>query len=77
MPRKDPPLTVEQILGWADTYHARTGEWPSSCTGPVADAPGEKWVNINQSLSDGYRGLPGGDSLAKLLDRHRRKRAHA
>jgi hypothetical protein len=65
-------LTVEQILAWADAYHARTGEWPSSCAGPVADAPGEKWVNIDQALRAGVRGLPGGDSLARLLDRCRR-----
>jgi hypothetical protein len=23
------PLTVEQILAWADAHHARTGEWPA------------------------------------------------
>jgi hypothetical protein len=37
----------------------------------VADAPGEVWVNINGALKGGFRGLPGGDSLAKLLKRHR------
>ena len=30
-------------------------------------APGEKWINIQTSLMQGRRGLPGGFSLAKLL----------
>src|SRR5262245_56226158 len=33
------PLTVERILAWADTYHARTGEWPTFRSGRVPDAP--------------------------------------
>jgi hypothetical protein len=72
VPRQSPPLSEQQILAWADAYHARAGEWPSADAGPVADAPGEKWVNIDQALRSGFRRLPGGDSLARLLDRHRR-----
>src|SRR5262249_41260148 len=26
--RMGPPLTVEQILAWADAHHDRTGRWP-------------------------------------------------
>jgi hypothetical protein len=37
----------------------------------VLDAPGETWKGINQALWAGNRGLPGGDSLARLLRRHR------
>jgi hypothetical protein len=70
--RRRPALTVEQVLAWADAHHARTGDWPTRRTGPVADAPGEKWVNVDQALQGGVRGLPGGDTLARLLDRHRR-----
>jgi len=66
-------LTVEQILAWADTYRARIGGWPSARVGPIPDAPGEKWVNVDQALRAGVRGLPGGDSLSRLLDRHRRR----
>jgi hypothetical protein len=62
---------VEQILAWADAHHARTGRWPTSASGPVADAPGERWRNIDGALRYGRRGLPGGGSLARLLDRHR------
>jgi hypothetical protein len=72
MGRHRPPLTVGQILAWADAHHACTGEWPSAGTGPVAGAPGEKWVHLDRALRDGLRGLPGGDSLSRLLDRRRR-----
>jgi hypothetical protein len=76
MPVIRPPLTVAQILAWADAYRRRTGSWPSAVSGSVPEAPGEKWRNIEQALYVGLRGLPGGDSLAKLLDRRRRRRQH-
>jgi len=66
-----PPLTVAQILGWADAHHQQTGEWPKTSTGPVLTDPQEKWLNINTVLRLGLRGLPGGDSLAQLLKRER------
>jgi hypothetical protein len=72
-----PPLTEKQILAWADAHFARTGRWPSTYSGPVTDAPGETWGKINSALYDGFRGLPGGDSLAKLLYRHQRGRRKA
>jgi hypothetical protein len=65
------PLTEEQVLAWADAYHARTGRWPTAASGPVEGAPGEVWGHINAALYDGQRGLPGGDSLARLLNRRR------
>ena len=69
-----PPLTVMQILEWADAHHARTGEWPGVASGGVFDAPREKWSRINTNLHLGLRGLPGGWSLAQLLDEFRGKR---
>ncbi len=66
-----PKLTETQILAWADAHHQRTGAWPNYVSGPVFDAPGEKWLAINAALSAGGRGLPGGDSLARLLARAR------
>ena len=63
-------LTVAQILAWADAHFARTGEWPSANTGLVAGAPGQSWAAIDEALRRGGRGLPGGDTLARLLDRH-------
>jgi hypothetical protein len=70
--RNLPPLIVKQILEWADKHHERTGRWPNFSSGAVGDAPGEVWVNINAALKGGLRGLPGGDTLSRLLGRHRR-----
>src|SRR5262249_5777979 len=71
MPLRRPPLTVEQILAWADRHRRRTGRWPRRDSGPVADAPGETWVNVGQALEKGLRGLPRGLSLPRLRARHR------
>jgi hypothetical protein len=62
-----PELTEELILSWADRHHERTGRWPTENSGPVADAPGEVWQNVNAALMQGHRGFPGGSSLAVLL----------
>jgi hypothetical protein len=61
------PYTEEQILAWADAFHARTGQWPTSRSGPIADAPGEAWSAVQSALQNGTRGLPGGSSLTRLL----------
>jgi hypothetical protein len=66
-----PPLTCALILAWADAHQRRTGEWPTSDSGDIPEAPGEKWCNVNASLANGSRGLPGGDSLPRLLERER------
>ncbi len=66
-----PPLSVEEILSWVETHYRRTGKWPSENSGPVVDAPGEKWRNIRNALSKGLRGLPGGSSLFRLIEEHR------
>jgi hypothetical protein len=62
-----PRFTVRQILAWADAHHKRTGAWPTSSSGPVADAPGETWSAINVALHNGRRGLPGLTTLAQVL----------
>jgi len=66
-----PLLTVERILAWADAYHAAHGLWPCNEYKPGAAAPGETWKAIDQALKVGWRGLPGGTSLARLLVEHR------
>ena len=79
MPRKrrkpkrppKPPLTISQILEWADYFHAATGEWPKTSSGEVAAEPINTWSAINQALIKGVRGLPGGSSLPRLLAEHR------
>jgi hypothetical protein len=69
-----PQLTEDGILAWADAHRRRTGRWPTCRDGPVAGAPGETWKGIHQALANGYRGLPGGSSLARLLAQRRGKR---
>jgi hypothetical protein len=66
-----PPLTEELILAWAEQVQARTGRWPTTQTGPVDGAPGEVWGRIDDALRRGLRGLPGGNTLARLLRRGR------
>jgi hypothetical protein len=70
-PEKRPPLTVAQVLAWADAYHAAHGHWPSSHSGPVAGIALTTWKGIDHMLRKGFRGLPGGSSLSRLLDEHR------
>jgi len=70
-PRRRPALCPDQIVAWADAHHAATGKWPSLKCGTVTDAPGETWSAIDESLRRGARGLPGGSSLARLLNEHR------
>ena len=52
----------------------RMGEWPSTESGELVDAPGETWKAIGMALVTGGRGLPGGASLARLLAEHRGRR---
>ncbi len=69
-----PPLTIAQILAWADSHHARTGTWPSGkkVSGRVLENRNETWIGINRALQGGGRGLDGGLTLAKLLARERK-----
>jgi hypothetical protein len=66
-----PRLTIRQVLGWADLHFSRHGQWPTTNSGPIDDAPGETWMAVNAALEQGGRGLPGDSSLARLLKRHR------
>jgi hypothetical protein len=62
-----PPLTIDAILGWIDSYHTRTNMFPKVKSGLIDDASGETRADIHAALRNGHRGLPGGSSLAKLL----------
>jgi hypothetical protein len=68
---KPPPLTVEQVLAWADAYHKLTGRWPRADHPPTGLPAGETWGTVNDALSRGLRGLSGGTSLATLLQERR------
>jgi hypothetical protein len=65
--RRLPPLTLEQILAWAEAHRRRTGGWPTSDAGAISEAPGESWRGVDQALRGGLRGLSAGSSLARLL----------
>lgn len=64
-------LEVPDILAWAEAHRARTGEWPRIHSGSIPEADGETWQGIDRALRYGHRGLPGGDSLPRLLGRER------
>jgi hypothetical protein len=66
-----PPLTLRQVLDWADHHRRQTGEWPTRDSGDVPGAPGESWANVDAALRQGLRKLEGGTSLAQLLEQHR------
>jgi hypothetical protein len=69
-----PRLTLRQILTWADAHYHRTGQWPKETSGPIVEAPGEKWFAIDRALRAGVRGLSGKSSLAQLLAKRRQVR---
>jgi len=69
--KSKPPLSIPQILQWADAHRRRTGEWPAVRSGPIVGAPGETWRAIDNVLYVGQRGLEGGSSLARLLAQRR------
>jgi hypothetical protein len=66
-----PRLTRGQVLAWTDAHFARHGDWPQQEGGSIDDAPEETWMNVDAALRYGLRGLPGGSSLAQLLQKHR------
>ncbi len=71
LPSQLPPLTLRQVRASAQAHRRRTGAWPTPATGPVLEAPGETWQGIHSALCEGHRGLPGGRTLAGLLNRRR------
>src|SRR5262249_560144 len=68
MPRQ---WDVQQILTWADAYHPRLGGWPGSTSGKIAGTQGAQWWQVDRALREGVHGLPGGSSLARLLEEQR------
>jgi hypothetical protein len=66
---------VERILEWADAHRAAMGRWPTARAGPVLGADRESWNSIDSALQRGFRGLPGGTTLKRLLAKHRGEEA--
>ncbi len=73
-PADVPRLERWEILFWVDAHHDRTGHWPTAKSGSIPEAPGETWSAVDSALWGGLRGLPGGDSLTRLLERRCGKR---
>ena len=72
-----PPLTIEQILAWADAHYERTGMWPNAESGRVYETPSLTWKAVALAIRSGGRGLgQSGGSLAKLLAEKRGVRNH-
>ncbi len=68
-PQDLPPLSYRKIVKWAGAHLQRTGKLPTLSSGPVAEAPEERWALIDTYLREGLRGLPGGTTLHQLLIR--------
>jgi hypothetical protein len=68
-----PALTEADIVALADIHHKKTRKWPTRHSGRVrgSTVPGETWATLNDALVTGLRGLPGGSSLAQVLEAHR------
>jgi hypothetical protein len=65
-----PGLTESLIERWARTHFDIMGDWPTEYSGAVLGVtPAEDWRNIDAALRGGHRGLPGGDTLPRLLGR--------
>ena len=64
-----PPLTEDIIVRWARAHRRLTDRWPTEDAGPIVGTRGEVWLNVAAALAMGTRGLPGGDTLARLLER--------
>lgn len=61
------PLEPDQVIQWAIEWEKATGRWPRQTDGKI---PGtlEYWTSIHGALREGWRGLPGGQSLAQFLE---------
>src|SRR5260370_20615251 len=67
---KKRPLSVPDIISWAQAYREATGRWPTVKSGTIDEARFESWGIVDKALRRGGRGLPGGTSLVQLLADH-------
>jgi hypothetical protein len=65
------PLSIPDILRWADFYREANGRWPTKDSGTIVQAPFETWARVDAALRTGTRGLDGSSSLAQLLAQKR------
>jgi len=50
-----------------EAYKQNRGKYPSQLSGTECLPEGLTWAAINSALVNGYRGLPGGQSLSQLV----------
>jgi hypothetical protein len=73
-----PDLTENQVLAWADAFHATQGDWPRWDSGPIPGPHDETWFSVSAALMLGRRGFRPGESLAAFFFvRHGRARCIA
>ena len=68
-----PRLSLREILDWADQYVAQHRQRPITQSGAVAGTS-QTWARIDDALRKGFRGLPGGSSLVRVLRRYHDRR---
>jgi hypothetical protein len=67
-----PRIALDDILAWADDHCRRYGIWPTrKSTAMIPGPAGDTWLDIDEAVRRGTRGLPGGFSLARLLAKER------
>jgi hypothetical protein len=64
------PLSIGQILAWADAHFGKYGKWPGQHSEKI-DGTDESWMRVATAIRLGLRGLKRGTTLARLLDEHR------
>ena len=65
-------LTEQRVLTFALMHYEETGSYPTESSDWILDGK-DSWPTISFALNQGLRGLPGGSSLAKLLQAHNLK----
>jgi hypothetical protein len=63
----EPRFTIDDVLGWADAWRRRTGEWPTAAAGEIPGSGGVSWGIVDDALRAGRGAMPGGSSLGRLL----------
>jgi hypothetical protein len=66
-PRLSEDTIVRLARAWKRSHEGRR---PGRHTSGTIPGTGDGWMSMENALVKGLRGLPGGSSLAKLLDKH-------
>ena len=70
-PKKLPPLTEKQILGWVEKYFGAHKKYPGKKSGEIPNSGGESWSMVDSALANQSRELPRKTTLAKLIAERR------